>query len=160
LYEEQSMATPWQKRIYRRRQRFYSDKVDAFITINDSIAAHLKKRYPKLPQPVIVKNATRMPKGVVHYDGRLHRAAKLDREIKILLYQGGFAQFRGLEALVRSAALLPSDWALVMMGWGRHEGALRAIARTVDPKSKAIRFLPGAPHAELAEWTAGGALGV
>ena len=160
LYEEQSLASPWQKRIYRRWQRYFSGKVDAFITINDSIARHLCERYPRLPRPIIIKNATLPPNRIVNDDGRLHKAAGFKPDQKILLYQGGFAVHRGLDSLVRSAVLLPQDWVLVMMGWGRFEPELKAIAKSIDPAGRRIRFIAGAPQRELAEWTAGAALGV
>jgi len=160
LYEEQSMASPMQKRVYRRRQKKCAAACDAFITINDSIARVLRERYPALPEPVIVKNATKTSEGGVQDDGRLHRAAGLDRRVRILLYQGGFALHRGLDVLVRAAALLPDEWCLVMMGWGRFEPELRALAQSVDPSGRKVRFIPAAPQAELAAWTAGGSLGV
>jgi len=131
-----------------------------FVTINDSIAAYLTKKYPHLPPAVVVKNATRLGNEDVSYDGRLHDAAGLDRSTRILLYQGGFSRFRGLSILVKAGPLLPEGWVLVMMGWGTLEGELKALAGEVDPNSQRIRFVPGAPLAELAQWTAGGSLGV
>lgn len=160
LYEEQSLATPLQKRIYQGRQQYYSSRVDAFITINQSIADYLKKKYPKLPDPVLVRNATKPLTEPVIYDGRLHSKAGLPHERRILLYQGGFAARRGLDALVRSCVLLPADWCLVMMGWGAFEPKLRQIAEEIDPEERSIRFIPPAPHAELVHWTCGGSLGV
>ncbi|UCD74901.1 MAG: glycosyltransferase family 4 protein [Phycisphaerales bacterium] len=160
LFEEQSLATPLQKRIYRQRQRRYSGRVDAFVTINQSIADYLKKRYPRLPDPVLVKNGALPLEEPVEYDGRLHEAASLPRERRILLYQGGFALRRGLDALVRSCVLLPDSWCLVMMGWGAFEPDLRRIAGEIDPRGDSIRFIPAAPQPELAWWTAGGSLGV
>lgn len=160
LYEEQSLASPWQKRVYRRWQRYYSGKIDAFVTINDSIARYLCQRYPLLPEPIIIKNATLPPNRIINDDGRLHKAAGLKPDQKILLYQGGFAIHRGLDSLVKSAVLLPDDWTLVMMGWGRFEPELKAIAKSIDPGGRRIRFIPGAPQRELAEWTTGAALGV
>lgn len=160
LYEEQSMASPMQRRVYRRRQRRCARATDAFVTINDSIARVLRERYPRLPEPIIVKNATLPPEGLPRDDGRLHRAAKLEPGTRILLYQGGFALHRGLDVLVRAAALLPEEWCLVMMGWGRFEAELKELAKNVDPRGRKIRFVPPAPQAELGAWTAGGSLGV
>jgi glycosyltransferase involved in cell wall biosynthesis len=130
------------------------------VTVNESIAETMRQRYPRLPEAVIVRNATRFDGEVVADDGRLHRAAHLDPSTRILLYQGGFARHRGLDSLVRSATLLPEGWVLVMMGWGTFEPTLRGIAQAVDPDEKRVRFLPGAPQAELAQWTAGASLGV
>jgi len=160
LYEEQSWTTPMLKRVYRHRQRRVSGGLDAFITINDSIAGFLATNYPRLPDAVVVKNAALPPPDAIRYDGRLHEAADLPRGERILLYQGGFARHRGLDVLVRAGVLLPDGWTLVMMGWGAYEPTLRGIAARVDPDGTRIRFIPPAPQPELAFWTAGGTLGV
>jgi glycosyltransferase involved in cell wall biosynthesis len=160
LYEEQSMVPPWKKRLHRWQLARLSGDVDGFITINDSIADCMLRRYPKFPPAVIIKNAARLPAAEVSDDGRLRRAAALEHGRKVLLYQGGFARFRGLETVVRSAALLPPEWCLVMMGWGNLEASLRSIALLVDPGGGRIRFVPPAPQGELAQWTAGATLGV
>jgi glycosyltransferase involved in cell wall biosynthesis len=136
-------------------------KIDAFLTVNQSIADHLNRKYRHLPPAVIVKNAAMQPnRRQPTYDGRLHEAAGLEPSRKILLYQGGFTLHRGLDALVRAAPLLPEGWRLVMMGWGQFEHELRAKAHAVDPNSGRIRFIPPVPHQELPHWTAGAALGV
>ncbi|MBL9119714.1 MAG: glycosyltransferase family 4 protein [Phycisphaerae bacterium] len=160
LHDDLSQISGWGRRRSRRQQAYYSGRVDGFVTVNESIAETMRQRYPRLPEAVIVRNATRFDGEVVADDGRLHRAAHLDPSTRILLYQGGFARHRGLDSLVRSATLLPEGWVLVMMGWGTFEPTLRGIAQAVDPDEKRVRFLPGAPQAELAQWTAGASLGV
>lgn len=160
LHDDLSLISRWGKRESRRQHRFYSRRIDGLVTVNDSIGAALRERYPLLPEPVIVRNATRYDGADIVDDGRLHRAAEVDPSTRILLYQGGFSRHRGLDVLVRSAPLLPSEWVLVMMGWGSFESHLRALAREVDPGGTRVRFIPGAPQAELGLWTAGGALGV
>ena len=160
LFEETAIMTPVRRAIWRRVQRKGSRVAAGLVTVNDSIGAELKKRYPSFPDPVVVMNATRLPDEPPEDDGRLRQAAKLDEGARILLYQGGFSSHRGLETLVEAAARLPDPWRLVMMGWGGREAELRRIARQVDPNGDRIRFIPGAPQAELRWWTAGGDLGV
>ncbi|UCD75390.1 MAG: glycosyltransferase [Phycisphaerales bacterium] len=143
-----------------RRRREDRRAVDAFITVNDSIAGHLNDRYPALPRAVIVRNASPAPDGPVNYDGRLHDAAGLPRESRILLFQGGIVPCRGLEALVRSGPLLGDDWAVVLMGPGGYRARLQELAREIDPAGRRVRFIGPAPHAELLRWTAGATLGV
>ena len=160
LHDELSLISRFVRWSSRVAQRYYSGKLDGFITINDSIAQTMSERYPKLPPAVVVRNATKYVDGKVEYDGRLHRAAQLDNHVKILLYQGGYSRYRGLDVLVQAAPLLPDGWVLVMMGWGTMEAQLRAIASAVDPDGRCIRFVPSAPQEELARWTAGGSMGV
>ncbi|MGH8468019.1 MAG: glycosyltransferase [Gammaproteobacteria bacterium] len=160
IYEEQSSFGRMTGFVYRLMQRFYSSRIDGFITINDSIRDFLESRYPALPKAVIIKNATVPLEGEIVYDGRLHKVAGLAPDTKILLYQGGFSRRRGLDMLVRSAVLLPDCWCLVMMGWGSQEPALRQLAQAIDQDGRHIRFVARVPHDELAYWTAGAAIGV
>lgn len=160
LFEETSLIHPLDKRLSKWVLRHHSGRVQRLVTINDSIAAHMLQTYPQLPPPVIIKNATRLPRDMPEYDGRMHEAAGLEPGSKILLYQGGFAQKRGLPALIKSCTLLPDDWWLVMMGWGAFEGPLKRLAGSIDPEGRRVRFIPGAPQNELLRWTMGGSLGV
>lgn len=160
IYEEQGSYGLILKVIFYLLQKKYSRHVDRFITINESIGDFLTNRYRKLPKPVIIKNATKKINEKVNYDGRLHRAAEIDPNVKILLYQGGFGPKRGLETLVESAPLLPDEWCLVMMGWGSLEDRLKDMAMRLDPNRKKIRFVERAPHAELVHWTAGASVGI
>lgn len=162
IYEEQSLVKRatllhWRYVISQAR---IGKRINAFVTINDSIAAYLRERYPDLPEATIVKNATVFAGAFPHYDGRLHKEAGLSRETNIVLYQGGFAPFRGLETLVQAAPLLDDPWCLVMMGWGSHEPVLRRLGEKVDPHGTRVRFVRRVPQEELLQWTAGGRIGV
>ena len=160
IFEEVSQLTPRQRLRYRVMQGRFSRFVDGFVTVNTQIGRFLEQRYPALPAPVIVRNAVVCPDDDPRDDGRLRRAAAVEDGRRVLLYQGGFALYRGLEALVRSSPLLPEDWVLVMMGWGKLEAQLRRVAADVDTTGGRVRFLPGVPQAELRSWTAGADLGV
>lgn len=165
IYEELAQANQVATARYRALHRKNIPSVDGFITINESIAAWYKEHYPKIPEPTIVMNAT-IATPDFPYDGRLHAAAGLKGDRKILLYQGGFARKRGLEALIRAAACIPEDWTLVLMGWGKIEPDLRQIADKVNAAtahwrdSPAVCMLPAVPQAELPYWSAGATIGV
>lgn len=140
----------------------YSGDVNLFITINDSIARYYRSAYPRLPKAVVIKNATKRVDQFA-YDGRLHEAAALPRETRILIYQGGFAPKRGLIQLLLSAEYLNADWSLVFMGWGKLEEELRRVADSLKMKNPdldlRIRFVPKVKQTELPYWTAGASLG-
>ncbi len=165
IYEEVAQGNERLKRRYKKMLRKHEGDVDDFITINDSIASFYAENYPRLPKAVIIKNATVRAESFV-YDGRMHAAAELPLKQKILLYQGGFATKRGLITLVEAAQWLQPDWTLVMMGWGTLEKTLKKSADEVLAATKATRktpaviFLPPASHEELAQWSAGGTIGV
>jgi glycosyltransferase involved in cell wall biosynthesis len=160
VYTELSNNSYVKKTYFSRFERKAAGQVDAFITVNDSIADYLKKKNPELPEPVVVKNATKVVEQDIRYDGRLHEAAGLNSDKKILLYQGGYATHRGLLHLVHASVLLPDDWCTVFMGWGNLEETLREVARQIDPGGEKIRFVPPAPHKDLVLWSIGATLGV
>jgi glycosyltransferase involved in cell wall biosynthesis len=142
--------------------RKYAAAVDLFITINDSISNYYRKNYPALPRAVVIKNAAKKV-DVFEYDGRLHAAAGLPRERKILIYQGGYAPKRGLISLLLSAEYLNPNWSIVFMGWGKLEEELRRVADSLKMKNtdlaERIRFVPRVKQSELPYWTAGASLG-
>lgn len=135
--------------------------IDEFITLNDSIAGVYADRYPDLPGAVLIPNAAEFSTRPA-YDGRLHRAAGLDEDQLILLFQGGFAPHRGISTLLDVAAELDERWSVVFMGWGKLETLIKDRAAELNdrPEDRSrISVVAGAPHSELAHWTAGAALG-
>ncbi|MDA0295623.1 MAG: glycosyltransferase [Planctomycetota bacterium] len=160
LYEQVAGLSTLERWYWRRQLRRFAGRVDGFITVNESIAAEHARRYPSLPPAVVVRNATMLPKDEPRDRGLLRAAAKVRSDERILLYQGGYAKERGLEALIRAAPELPQGWVLVMMGWGNLQDHLQTIARAVDPLQERIRFIPPAKQEVLRDWTAGADLGV
>jgi glycosyltransferase involved in cell wall biosynthesis len=152
---------------YARLHRRYLPHVDRFITINDSIALFYRYAYPDAPPAVVISNATNKAAAFT-YDGRLHAAAGLPPSQKILLYQGGFTQERGLPNLVRAGHLLPDGWTLVMLGWGPLSGYLKQVAVFAAQRERKrngaadmkVRFLSAVPPRELRLWTAGASAGI
>ncbi|WP_165191012.1 glycosyltransferase [Caulobacter soli] len=153
FHEEEVQGDPARAAWVRRIEAGAAPALDGFVTVNAGIAGLYAERRPDFPRAVLVHNAADQATPPV-YDGRLHRAAGLADDVRILLFQGGLAPMRGLEALVEAGAGLPAGWALVLMGSGRLEARLREQA---DPDR--VRFVPPAPFAELPSWTAGAALG-
>lgn len=162
VYDHLAQSEEEMAEINAKVMRKYAGRVDAFITINESIAGYYRNHYRGLPTATIVKNAA--PRADrFDYDGRLHDAARLSRDRRILIYQGGYAPKRGLLQLLLSAEYLNEDWGLVFMGWGRLESELRrtadALCTRLPQLADRIRFIPKVPHRELPLWTAGASLG-
>lgn len=149
-----------------RRQvnpRIISDNVsyiDGFITLNPSIAQFYAKKYPNLPPAVLLPNAVERV-APTQYDGRLHHAAGLALDQRILLFQGGFSPHRGINALLEASRLLDDRWSLVFMGWGKlEEDIQKFVADDHREEGRArVAVVPGAPHDQLLLWTAGATLG-
>jgi len=163
IYEEAADAGPAQARRFGRIHRACAWACDGFVTINPSIAAWYAENHPRLPPAVVVMNAApALP--AIRYDGRLHRAAGLPPEVKILLFQGGLKAMRGLEEVAAAAGHLPPPWAVVMMGHGELREPLartaRDLAKKIGRPHPPLTLIPPAPLAELPLWTAGAAVGL
>ena len=126
IYDDLANASTSLSAQYKRIHAQHLGSVDAFVTVNKHIGQYYSRHYPGLPEPVILPNSV-YPKNF-EYDGRLHEAAKLPSDAKILLYQGGFSPNRGLEILVEAAYELPEDWYVVLMGKGSLESDLQELS--------------------------------
>lgn len=141
IFEELSSMIYLSKKYYMGLQQLYSSKVDYFITVNDSIGEYFNKKYSSLPKAVIVRNAVMVAnKRKSFYDGRLHNAAGILQDKKILLYHGGFSVSRGLLKLVFAATRLPDDWVLVLMGWGSLKKHYLIQLRLLIRKKKKLKY--------------------
>lgn len=133
--------------------------VDHFVTINQSIADFYAQKYPSLTDATILPNSRRH-EVLPEYDGRLHKAAGLPRTQKVLLFQGGFSNHRGIPALLEAAEKLPSGWSIVFMGWGALAEQIAARSDLVDDNGvQRVATIPGAPNDQLLLWTAGATVG-
>lgn len=132
IYDDLANASPMMSRRHRRIHQDCLPYVDALITVNENIADYYSGTYSGIPAPVVLPNSVYPKK--VEYDGRLHEAAKLPSEAKILLYQGGFSPRRGLNILLEAAYSLPEDWYVVFMGRGPLENSLRDQAEKLTAR--------------------------
>ena len=163
LYTEQS----YRNKITAKYMFWYlkrnSKCLDFFITINDSIADFYRSNFPSLPDPIIIKNAARTAQIGGADVGLLRRAANIDKNQKILLFQGGLAEDRGIPELVQASKSMPSDWSIVFMGEGTLSSFLIDQRRRLNfdrPERKPrIALVPPAPYSDLANWTSGATLG-
>ena len=133
IYDDLANASSLMSRRHQRIHRDCLPQVDGFITVNEHIGDYYQETYPGIPDPVILPNSV-YPKQV-EYDGRLHEAAKLPSDAKVLLYQGGFSPRRGLDILLEAAYSLPPEWYVVFMGRGPLEQSLRERSEALTIQS-------------------------
>lgn len=161
IYEDLASIQPERAAVNSRIIRENVKFIDGFITLNQSISNFYRNAYPELPEAVLVPNAVERVSRT-DYDGRLHKAANLLPDQRIVLFQGGFSPHRGIHALLEASRLLDERWSLVFMGWGSLEEDIRRYTeeQTQRPEGRAsVTIVPGAPHDELLSWTAGASLG-
>ncbi len=122
-------AGPVKRIMIKRFERKLIRRCDKVITVNDSIADLLSKRYG-INNVEVIMNTPPMqffPPKNLGYD--LREILKIGNEKKIAIYVGSIQQNRGLENLLRSMKFLDNVH-LVLMGYGDKEvlGNLESIA--------------------------------
>ncbi len=144
--------------VFRIVETLLIGRADAVMTVNESIADELSRRYG-VPKPVVLRNCPRT-------GGRMPERAKsplrarvgVPAGVPLVLYQGMFMPHRGLDNLIRAAKLFRRAH-LVFMGWGPLLADLRALA-VEEGLAERVHFTPGVPLADLLAVTAGADVGV
>jgi len=125
MYDGLNQASADISSYYKGLHRKLLPEVDQMVVVSDAMRDVYIQEYPDIPPVMVLPNST-LVADLPEYDGRLHDAAGLPRDRKILLYQGGFSPNRGIENVVRAAANLEDGWSLVLMGWGKLEGFIES----------------------------------
>lgn len=139
------------RRLVQEVEGRWARSADRVMTVNDGLADVLHARY-RVERPLVILNAStvRAPGDLMAH--RFHDAVGLPPATRIVLYQGGFSPGRGIDELIDAMADVPKSH-LVLMGYGRLEGAMRV--RLADPELAArVSILPPVPPAEILDWVA------
>jgi glycosyltransferase involved in cell wall biosynthesis len=157
LFTEIGRLGPVIRALLRVVERTLIVRADRVVTVNESIAAELSRRYG-VAAPAVVMNFPRT-NGQTFSRERSPLRAKvgLPPGIPVVLYQGMFMPYRGLENLVRAARSFTRAH-LVMMGWGALLEPLRELARKEGVEDR-VHFTGGVPLGELLSYTAGADVG-
>lgn len=144
--------------VLRIVERMLIGRADRVMTVNESIADELARRYG-VPRPAVLMNCPRTGGRVpAREESALRARAGVPAGEPIVLFQGMFMPHRGLENLVRAVALFHRGH-LVFMGWGALRTALERLA-SAEGSAHRIHFTDGVPLSELLAYTAGADLGV
>lgn len=155
FYTGQVNLTKRQKAHFQKLEKDLIRSADAVITVNDDIAELFKKTYG-LKEVEVVLNAVE----TCALDKKfLHDRIGIDRDKKIVLYQGGFVPHRNLAGLVKAASFLKNG-VMVMLGWGPLEKELKDAASRLGILGSRIFFVPRISQRELLSYTASAAVGV
>jgi glycosyltransferase involved in cell wall biosynthesis len=157
LFTELARLGRLTRTVSRVLEQFFIKRSSRVITVNDSIAAELARRYG-VNAPVVVMNCPSMePVPVSRERSTLRARVGLEDDVPIVLFQGMFMPHRGLENLVTAAGLFHRAH-LVFMGWGPLRPALEAQAHAEGVADR-VHFTEGVPLGELLAVTAGADLG-
>ncbi len=149
---DSSAGRPWVRGVWKAVERRYISRANAVFTVNESIARRLATAY-KIERPTVLHN---VPEFVdIEPSNKLREELRIPEERRIVLYQGGLREGRGLPQLIKAVAEV--DMAhLVIIGDGPFEHQARRLASVVGER---VSFLPFIPPDALLSWTASADLG-
>lgn len=120
-------------------------RTDANITVNDSVAGELSKRYG-VKKPYVVRNAPKF-NNVKKSNLLRNNIERITSKNKIILYSGVITFNRGLEELISSLHYI-DNVSLVLMGYG-HEDYISQLKKHINREhlsSRVFFFGPVAPE--------------
>lgn len=141
--EQRSDFPKWFKWLVKKIEGFLIRRTDLVITVNESIAEELRKRYRLSRQPTILHNFTPLDLGAT----QLEQINSEQKQV-VVLYHGGYLKDRGLRELVQSAHYLPSNISIHFRGMGPIEEQLRTEAGSLIQEGKIV-FHPPVAMTEL-----------
>lgn len=144
-HEVQSDRTGYNPERIKKIERFLLQFVDKMMVENHTRAKHNERLYGFYPQPLYNYSALYDIAQQPHY--HLHEKLGLDPHEKILLYQGGLQQGRGLEKLIEAMSMI-QEGVLVFVGGGKLTAALKAQAQQSEARDR-IYFLDKVPFEQL-----------
>lgn len=138
-------------------ERHLIRRVERTVTVNESIADELARRYG-VPRPGVVMNVPDRRAAPTAPDRqRLRAALGVGDDRRVALYVGGIGAGRGIEQLVRASAHL-DDVTIALIGpvAGDYRGELEALTNGAG----AVRVLPAVAETAVLSWAAGADVGL
>ncbi|WP_077046227.1 glycosyltransferase family 4 protein [Pseudomonas sp. KK4] len=136
-------------------EKYLMPRVQGTITTTDARAKFFARAYG-IPRPVVLQNRPRLT--FTQSSQRIRKQLGLSEAWPIILYQGGLQQGRGLERLVRTAALVPEAY-FVFIGGGRLTQPLTTLSQELALADR-VHFIPTVSLADLPDYTASADIGV
>ncbi|KKI89242.1 hypothetical protein WQ54_27155 [Bacillus sp. SA1-12] len=136
---------------YRMEKKLFR-RIDYFVTVNAYLRDYLFERNGEKPC-ILIQNIP-----IVHQNQLVPSKVPeswtfpFQADDRILIYQGGFSPYRGLELIIRSMKQLPDHYKLVLIGSGILKDQLIELAHTLDLTDK-VFFHDQVPSEELIYYT-------
>lgn len=154
-HEVQTSRTGYDSSIYGKMEQFFIKRMDSMIVENHTRAKYNQVLYGFYPN--VVHNYPFIQKEILPEQVNLHEILQLPAEEKILLYQGGIQEGRGLDKLILAAPMF-KEGTLVLIGDGRIKPDLIKMVNEMNLQEK-VRFLHKVPLNELPKYTKNAYLG-
>lgn len=143
-------AAQW---VWRVVERVLIRRVNAVVTVNDSIAWILSRQYG-IPKPVVLLNCPQYQE--VERSNRLRELCHISEEKHILLYQGGFQRGRGIFVSLDVIQHLP-NCVLVLLGDGPLKEDLQI---RIEELKDRVYIVEAVPVDQLLRYTASADVGL
>lgn len=154
-HEVQTSRTGYNGEKIKKIERFLLQFVDEMIVENHTRAKHNESLYGFYPYTLY--NYSELFDINTRHKVDLHKQLNLPKDEKILLYQGGIQQGRGLENLVDMMQYV-DEGTLVFIGNGKLEKTLKEKA-SKSPAADRIKFIDKVPFEQLPSYTKNAYLG-
>lgn len=148
-HEVQTDRTGYNPERIKKIERFLLQFVDTMMVENHTRAQHNECLYGFYPQPLYNYSVLYDIEQQPYYN--LHEKLGLNQNEKILLYQGGLQQGRGLEKLIEAMPMI-QEGDLVFVGGGKLTETLKAQAQQSEARDR-IFFLDKVPFEKLPQIT-------
>ena len=136
--------------------RLFGNRINHAFTINHAFRSIYQKVLAKNIQISVVMNATTKPiKNDLASPNLIQQKINVYNK-KIILFQGGLSEGRGIRLLIDAMKNINDDYVLVFMGSGELEEFIYQKAST----SSQIYLIPPVEHQVLLEWTSSAHLGI
>jgi glycosyltransferase involved in cell wall biosynthesis len=145
----------WIRRRWARLEQAWLSTAVAVVTVNEAIAAELRRRY-RTPRIVVVHNCPPRPApSTMTMPRRLRDALGLGDDTPIALYHGAFSRYRGLEQLVEAIRQPGLETVhAAFLGYGALRGSLDELAAAPGLSGR-VHVLPPVPPDQVIDWVAG-----
>ncbi|KGA96890.1 glycosyl transferase [Alkalihalobacillus alcalophilus ATCC 27647 = CGMCC 1.3604] len=154
-HEVQTSRTGYKSPIYGKLEALLIKRIDEMIVENHTRAKYNEELYGLYPHVVHNYPFKQDKDKTVKVD--LHNQLNIHEEEKILLYQGGIQEGRGLEKLICAMDLI-KEGTLVFIGDGKIKPNLEKMVKEKALESR-VRFLAKVPLSDLPKYTKNAYLG-
>ncbi|WP_130860479.1 glycosyltransferase [Gracilibacillus phocaeensis] len=154
-HEVQTSRTGYDSKAYNKSELFFINKIDTMIVENHTRAKYNEELYGFYPNVVYnypFKQKNKLKKNISFRD-----MLDISPDEKILLYQGGIQEGRGLDKLIQAVPLF-NEGILVLIGDGRIKPELEKTVNKMELQHK-VKFLSKVPVEDLPAYTKNGYLG-
>ncbi|HEX7029827.1 MAG TPA: glycosyltransferase [Gammaproteobacteria bacterium] len=138
-----------------RVEKFAVPRAALVMSTTDLRSEHYQRTYRLRSKPLVIQNKPRY--SAEERNDYLHEACNIPADQRVVLYQGGLQEGRGLHNLVRVAAKVRGA-TFVFLGNGAQESSLRELARSLRVEN--VCFHAAVPLESLPSVTASADIGV